>query len=143
MSTALNTGAPLRGSLDDPARTTLLLAVLCASSAAETTAEGSARRAAYRVTRHLLGGANRLGLAADQIAAALGVRTDTVRTRSTEDGLVTAKEFAARAPITESTIATWQAHGWVNLDGPDTGGNIGYRASHLLDALLSHKDVEA
>lgn len=112
-----------------------LIHVLQAAAAAELAATGSARRRAYRTTRHLLAGAVRLGLSRRAIAAVLGVHVDTIRSRSLNDGLVTAPDFAALTGVPEGRIIGWEETGRIRQEGPDPAGSFGYRASALLAQL--------
>jgi hypothetical protein len=121
-------------------RSETIVDVLRASILAEALAEGSARRVAFRTTRHLFAGAVQLGLSHSRLAARLAVSTGAVRSRSTMDGLVAAEAFAERADVSEHDIDTWRDRKWIRLGGPDMGGTIGYQASTLLTALLQHHE---
>ncbi|MEN0084685.1 MAG: hypothetical protein AAGC66_07945 [Leifsonia sp.] len=116
-----------------------ILEVLLAAVAAEADARGSERRVAYRTSRHLFGGALRLGITATEIADVLGVRPHSVRARSNVDGLVDGNHFATLARIPHRELTEWQRTGLIRLEGPDNGGMHGYRASALLRAGQSRR----
>ncbi|MGJ4845266.1 hypothetical protein [Leifsonia sp. Le1] len=115
----------------------LIVELLHAAATAENLAQGPGRRVAYRTTRHLLGGAVQLGHTNAAIAASLGASSNSIRLRSTVDGLITAEDFAAVAGIPEAHILRWDQAGFIRQEGPDIGGTCGYRASALLAAFLT------
>jgi len=118
-----------------------VLAVLRAAVAAETIAEGSARRIAYRTSRHLFGGAIQLGISTMIIADAVGVRPDTIRSRSNLDGLVDGPHFTALSGLPETQVGKWEEAGLIHLEGPDPAGIYGYRASTLLRAHTADDEL--
>ncbi|MBF4514136.1 hypothetical protein ITJ66_16745 [Plantibacter sp. VKM Ac-2885] len=115
----------------------VIVELLQRAALAETQSQGPDLRVAFRITRYLIEGAIRSGLASAVIADALGVKPDTVRSRRGIDGLLGAEVFARLADITEGDIERWRAAGQIERLGPDLGGTIGYRASSLIAARMN------
>ncbi|KJC63523.1 hypothetical protein [Agreia bicolorata] len=113
-----------------------VIGILRAASHRETESHGPDRRIAFRTTRHLIEGAQRSGLTDTAIAEALGVKRDTIRSRSGVDGIIDPAIFVELASITHSDIEQWREDRHLELIGPDRGGLVGYRASELLSAVV-------
>ena len=120
-----------------------ILEVLRGALTAEAVAQGAARRRAYRVTRHLLGGAVQSGLSRGYIAQQLGLNVSSMGSRITLDEIVPAAAFAELARIPVTQIAAWQTDGRITLRGPDAEGDYGYLAAELFAALASHDGSQA
>lgn len=110
--------------------------VLSAAVAGETQARGTARRHAFRTTRYLLGGCRSAGLSLTLLAAVLHVQPETIRARSTTDGVIAATTFAALADVSPEVISSWHEQGLLPDASIDEQRQTGYLASALITALL-------
>jgi hypothetical protein len=107
-------------------------AVLLAARAAEGMACGPARWDAFRATRYLLAGGRVTGIPTEDLAGLFQVRGDTLRNRSSVDGLVPAATFAE--------LTAWQDDGLLPAAEPDHRYRTSYPASAFITALLSAHD---
>jgi len=112
-----------------------LAAVLRRALDAEQSAAGNQRIPAFRLTRHLLGGARRAGYTTSQLAGCLGVSVESVRTRGGSDGLVAVEDFATLAELDPQTVDQWATDGLVQHTVADDPGRRHCDASELLRAL--------
>ena len=112
-----------------PAQQQVVLELVRAAARFEVEARGSGRRTAFRTTRHLLAGAIAVGVSTPALAAELGVRADTVRTRAGHDGPIAAADFAALTGSPIDRIQSWNLPSW-------NEGHQMHSATLLLTALL-------
>jgi hypothetical protein len=126
---------PLMSELRGPIPTAVQASLLAARDA-ESTASGSARRDAFRTTRHLLAGSRAAGISLEQLAALFQVRVNTIQSRCPDDGLVPAATFAALAYVSLDDLTTWQHAGLLPAATTDHQHRPSYPASALITALL-------
>lgn len=89
-----------------------LQTVLVRAVAAEKAARGSERRTAFQTTRHLLAGAQAIGVPSADLARILGVGVDSIRTRSGVDGSVPFATFARLAELDADGLERWRRRGY-------------------------------
>jgi hypothetical protein len=114
-----------------------LVAVLRSALDAEQAAAGYHRRAAFRTTRYLIGGAIAIGVPPAAIAVVTGTTESSVRNRATSGGIVSPAEFAKLAHLSNAEIETWASSGLLPALASDAIGTTGYPTEALLRALLS------
>lgn len=114
-----------------------LAAVLQRAHTAELQAVGEQRRAAFRLTRALLGGARRAGYSAPRLAECLGLSLSSVRSRSGSDGWVSASAITQLADLAAGMIEQWQVGGLLPTTNVDQAGQSCYLASDLIRALIA------
>jgi hypothetical protein len=100
-------------------------------------ARGPARRDAFRTTRYLLAGCRVAGIPTEALAALFQVRVDTLRSRSSVDGLVPAGTFAELAQVSLDELTAWQHDGLLPATASDHRYRTSYPASALITALLT------
>jgi hypothetical protein len=121
---------------------TKLIALLNNAHAAELAAVGHERIPAFRTMRALLGGARSAGYTAAQLAACLGVRTETLRARAGMDDWIRDETFADLAALQASTIRRWQRRGLlVRTQLDDEGRQRHHLASELIRALIRNNST--
>jgi len=103
----------------------------------ETAASGPSRRAAFRVTRELIGAAVETGYSIPAIARCLAVKTETVRARIANDGWLSADTVALLADVSSATVQRWHDTGLLPRQrlGPD--GQACYAAVDLVRVLAA------
>lgn len=115
--------------LTEQLRQQTILAVIRASARVEREAQGPDRRRVFRNTRYLLAAAVALGVSRSLIAAELGVRAETVRTRAGLHGPISTTDFAELTGLPLARI-----HSWTLPSSPEDPAS--HTATHLLKALL-------
>jgi hypothetical protein len=110
-------------------------ALLRAARDAERQASGPDRRAAFRLTRVLLGGARAAGHNAAQLAACLGLTANAVRDRCGSDGWVRVTQLSAVSGVPEPQWAQWHEAGQLTQHCRDDAGQDCYLASEVIGAL--------
>jgi hypothetical protein len=123
-----------------PAR--LVLVLRCARDA-ETAAAGSDRRAAWRTTRELLGGAVAAGYPARLLADCLGVGLDSIRTRAERDAWMPGSALVGIADIQASDLAFWRERGLLPDEHVRADGSRCYPAVDLVRAVAAIPDRRA
>jgi hypothetical protein len=114
-----------------------IASLLRGALSAERVATGHDRTAAFRLTRHLFGGAIALGVSPAAIAELAGTAEGSVRNRGNTGGIVSPTDFAGLAQIPIREIAAWESHGLLPAASIDPLGVPGYPAEALLRALLA------
>lgn len=114
--------------LTEQLRQQTILGVIRASARVEREARGPDRRRAFRNTRYLLAAAVALGVSRSLIAAELGVRAETVRTRAGLHGPISPTDFAELTGLPLARIRSW------TLPSPEDPASL--TAIHLLRAFL-------
>lgn len=110
--------------------------LLTAALQAEREAHGAERREAFRTTRYLLAGCRSTGIPMAQLAELMGVQPESLRTRSTTDGLIPAQQFTLLAALPADATTRWEQNGILPAATVDERGQISYPASALIAALL-------
>jgi hypothetical protein len=105
------------------------------AQAAESAARGSQRRAAFRLTRQLIGGAIDAGYPADAIAECLGVTVGSLRNRTERNGLLSVAEIELLTNLSLATLLRWRIGGVLTVERIDTAGQPSYRAAEIIQAL--------
>jgi hypothetical protein len=108
---------------------------------AEVRAIGTSRRRQFRLTRRLLTAARISGAPVSEIAAILGRSTPGLRTRATEEGVISAADFSALSSVPPGEIAAWEASGRLSRPIAEFDGYVGYPATDLLQAYLTTHGV--
>jgi hypothetical protein len=120
-----------------------LAALARRAQAAERSASGSARSAAFRATRCLLGGARVRGYTVGQLAACLQVSESSIRTRAYADGWLSQRTFADLAGLDVTTVDRWHRHGHLPHGVRVHAGEMCMLASDAIYALVARPDRHA
>ncbi|MDT4894084.1 MAG: hypothetical protein QOE97_3119 [Pseudonocardiales bacterium] len=108
---------------------------------AEQTAQGTHRRAAFQLTRNLLGGAHRAGYPVRALAECLGLSHKSLRARCGADGWLSTDEVAAMTDTPPVVIARWLGAGRISSMIDDRDGTPLYLASEVIQAVVKrHRD---
>ncbi|WP_295839911.1 hypothetical protein [uncultured Microbacterium sp.] len=111
-------------------------AVLLAAAQDSVTARGARRREAFRTARFLLAGCRLLGQPRSSIAELLGVRMDTISSRSSVEGDIHVGTFARLAGVDVAVVEEWRHRGDLPAPTFDLSGRVVYPAADLLAALI-------
>jgi hypothetical protein len=114
-----------------------LAALLHRAHDLEVTAVGSARTAAFRRTRALLGGARVCGYPVQQLADCLAVTPSSIRARSYVDEWVSETAFAALAGVSPAELSRWRHTRRLSGDHRVLRGESQSLASDLITALVT------
>ena len=111
-------------------------AVLLAATRESATARGGQRRAAVRAARFLPAGCRGLGRGRSAVAELLGVRIDTISSRSSVEGDIHVGTFARLAGVDVAVVEEWRHRGDLPAPTSDLSGRVVYPAADLLAALI-------
>lgn len=111
-------------------------AVLLAAARESATARGAQRREAFRTARFLLAACRLLGQPRSSIAELLGVRIETVSSRSSVEGGIHVGTFARLAGVDVAEVEGWRQRGDLPAPALDLSGRVSYPAADLLAALI-------
>jgi hypothetical protein len=99
---------------------------------AEQLARGAHRRAAYQLTRDLLGGSQRAGYPVHLLAECLGLSAKSLRARCGSDGWVSADEIAALIGTSSDVVNRRLAGGRISSSVDAADGALQYLASDVI-----------
>lgn len=103
---------------------------------AERTASGAERRAAFGLTRVLLGGARAAGFGPKLLAECMGLSISSINSRAHRDGWVTLELFAELAGLDVAAMSDWDMAGLIPSRAGDEDGRQCHLASELIRALV-------
>ncbi|WP_295844079.1 hypothetical protein [uncultured Microbacterium sp.] len=111
-------------------------AVLLAAAQDSATARGARRREAFRTARFLLAGSRHLGQPRSSIAELLGVRIETISSRSSVEGDIPVETFARLSGLDVAELGDWRRRGELPAPIVELSGRVAYPAADLLAALI-------
>jgi hypothetical protein len=103
---------------------------------AERAASGAQRRAAFGLTRVLLGGARAAGFGPKLLAECMGLSISSINSRAHRDGWVTPELFAELAGLDVDAMSDWDMAGLIPSRARDDDGRQCHLASELIRALV-------
>lgn len=104
---------------------------------AEKTAQGANRRAAFELTRSVLGGAHKVGYPVRLLAECLGVSHKSLHARCGTDGWISAEEIVALTGRPSAAIARSLAGGRISSTADADDGTLLFLASEVVQSLAA------